>query len=122
MVLKHLMWLIDISLFAIQMSFLVKVTSSGILGNALLTTGLLVLALTMAFLETRVDKSQGGPILFFMLLVVLYLKRVLSYSLKNSKLKNKWLYKGAGVTAFILLFMGFILYDTKKLQDKSQSL
>jgi len=122
MALKHLMWLMILALFAVQMSFLVKVTSSGILANALLTTGLLVLALTMlAFWKPEWISLKLGPILFFLLLAgIIFEVSALLFFREQYLVKNKWLYKGVAY-AFILLFMGFILYDTKKLQIRAQT-
>ena len=65
MVLKHVLWLVILSLFALQLSLIVKYTSSGVLANTLLTTGLLVLALTaIAFWKPEWISLKMGPILF----------------------------------------------------------
>ena len=59
--------------------------------------------------------------LFFLLLAgIIFEASALLFFREQYLIKNKWLYKGAAY-AFILLFMGFILYDTKKLQIRAQA-
>ncbi len=122
MVLKHVLWLVILSLFALQLSLIVKYTSSGVLANTLLTTGLLVLALTaIAFWKPEWISLKMGPILFFLLLGgIIFEASALLFFKEQYLVKNKWLYKGVAY-AFIALFMGFLLYDTKRLQVRAKA-
>lgn len=122
MVLKHLIWLLVIALFAFNLSVIFRFINTGILANTLLTTGLLVLALTvMAFLRPEWISLKLGPILFFLLLGgIIFEVSALLFFREQYLIKNKWLYKGAAY-AFIALFMGFILYDTKMLQIRAKA-
>ena len=122
MIMKHIVWLVILLLFALQLSLLVKYTSQGILSNALLTTGLLVLVLTaIAFLKPEWISLKMGPILFFLLLAgIIFEASALLFFREQYLVKNKWLYKVAAY-AFIALFMGFLLYDTKRLQVRARA-
>lgn len=122
MVMKHIVWLVILLLFALQLSLLVKYTSQGILSNAMLTTGLLVLALTaIAFWKPEWISLKMGPILFFLLLAgIIFEAGALLFFRDEYLVKNKWLYKGAAY-GFIMLFMGFLLYDTKRLQIRARA-
>ena len=122
MIMKHIVWLVILLLFALQLSLLVKYTSQGILSNALLTTGLLVLALTaIAFLKPEWISLKMGPILFFLLLAgIIFEASALLFFREQYLVKNKWLYKVAAY-GFIALFMGFLLYDTKRLQVRARA-
>ncbi len=122
MIIKHIVWLVILLLFALQLSLLVKYTSQGILSNALLTTGLLVLVLTaIAFLKPEWISLKMGPILFFLLLAgIIFEASALLFFREQYLVKNKWLYKGAAY-GFIALFMGFLLYDTKRLQVRARA-
>lgn len=122
MIIKHIVWLVILLLFALQLSLLVKYTSQGILSNALLTTGLLVLVLTaIAFLKPEWISLKMGPILFFLLLAgIIFEASALLFFREQYLVKNKWLYKGVAY-AFIALFMGFLLYDTKRLQVRARA-
>jgi FtsH-binding integral membrane protein len=122
MVIKHIVWLVILLLFALQLSLLVKYTSQGILSNALLTTGLLVLVLTaIAFLKPEWISLKMGPILFFLLLAgIIFEASALLFFREQYLVKNKWLYKVAAY-GFIALFMGFLLYDTKRLQVRARA-
>jgi len=122
MVMKHIVWLVILLLFALQLSLLVKYTSQGILSNAMLTTGLLVLALTaIAFWKPEWISLKMGPILFFLLLAgIIFEASALLFFREKYLVKNKWLYKGAAY-GFIALFMGFLLYDTKRLQIRARA-
>ena len=122
MTMKHIVWLVILLLFALQLSLLVKYTSQGILSNALLTTGLLVLVLTaIAFLKPEWISLKMGPILFFLLLAgIIFEASALLFFREQYLVKNKWLYKGVAY-AFIALFMGFLLYDTKRLQVRASA-
>ena len=122
MIMKHIVWLVILLLFALQLSLLVKYTSQGILSNALLTTGLLVLVLTaIAFLKPEWISLKMGPILFFLLLAgIIFEASALLFFREQYLVKNKWLYKGVAY-AFIALFMGFLLYDTKRLQVRARA-
>ena len=122
MIMKHIVWLVILLLFALQLSLLVKYISQGILSNALLTTGLLVLVLTaIAFLKPEWISLKMGPILFFLLLAgIIFEASALLFFREQYLVKNKWLYKGVAY-AFIALFMGFLLYDTKRLQVRARA-
>ena len=122
MIIKHIVWLVILLLFALQLSLLVKYTSQGILSNALLTTGLLVVVLTaIAFLKPEWISLKMGPILFFLLLAgIIFEASALLFFREQYLVKNKWLYKGAAY-GFIALFMGFLLYDTKRLQVRARA-
>lgn len=121
MVLKHIIWLIILAIFAFQLGFIVKMTNSGILANTLLTTGLLVLVLTaFAFWKPEWISFKLGPILFFLLLAgIIFEGSALLFFREQYLIKNKMLYKSVAY-AFIALFMGFILYDTKMLQVRAK--
>ena len=120
--LKHLVWLlfvlfVTLSFHPIHYAYY-KAGLGKMITIAFLTTLVLVLSLTaIAFLRPDLIKFSWGPVLFFLLLGVIILE-VLVLLIKG--FKPTMIHRGISYLV-IMIFMGYLLYDTKMMQVRAKS-
>lgn len=110
--LKHILWLLLMITYAVLFFPLYKFKSGRNMVSSMITTSLLLVVLSIiAFLKPELISLRLGPILFILLLGGIFFQ-LFTYFQKD---KTTTLYKGLNYF-FIILFMVYILYDTKMLQ------
>lgn len=115
-VLKHLVW----SVFVVIMSLLVYPlyvsSDKKIVISSLFTTLFITIVLSLfAYAKPELISLKLGPILFFALLIIIVMEILLIYVFRNKLGKNPIIFRAISYIV-IFIFMGFILYDTKRLQ------
>ena len=115
--LKHLVWLafvIFIGLIFYPMYS--SIPDKKMIISALVTTlGLVLVLSAIAYIKPEYISLSWGPALLFMLIGVIIFELVTLIIMGFTKSYNSMLLRG--ISYFVIfLFMGFILYDTKRLQ------
>ena len=120
MVIKHLLWLLFISCFALQLSVIFKnPNNKEVITRAFLTTGLIVTILTViAFIKPEWISFSWGKVLFFLLLSAIIMELLSLFFFKNYKQST---FRKIFTYFVIAIFVGFILYDTKMMQVRAKS-
>lgn len=115
--LKHFVWIIFILLIGLMFyPMYSNITDKKIIISAIMTTLGLVLALSaIAYKKPEYISLSWGPILLFLLLGIIIFEVVTLIIMGLTKTYNSMLLRGISY-AVIFIFMGFILYDTKRLQ------
>ena len=124
-IIKHLVWLIfilgiGVILYPMYISYK---DNKYLIANAFLTTIILFLVLSaIAYIKPELISLSWGPVLFFLLLggIIMELGTLLIYR-KQIGTKKLSPYLRAFSYFFIVLFMIFILYDTKRLQINAKN-
>ena len=115
-ILKHLLWLLFVMVMIIIVYPIYFYNDKKIIISAFMTTLLITIALTgIAFAKPEWISLSIGPILFFGLLSIILMELFLLFVFRNKLGEKKWLFRAISY-AVIFIFMGFILYDTKRLQ------
>ena len=115
-VLKHLVWLIFVLIISLIVYPLYVNSSKQVVISALFTTLFLTVVLSaVAYAKPEWISLSWGPILFFALLAVIIMELLLIFLFRNNLGKRSGLFRAISYVV-ILIFMGFILYDTKRLQ------
>lgn len=115
-VLKHLVWLLFVIIISLIVYPLYVNSSKQVIISALFTTLFLTFVLSaIAYAKPEWISLSLGPILFFALLAVIIMELLLIFLFRNKLGEKAWLFRGISYFV-ILIFMGFILYDTKRLQ------
>lgn len=115
-VLKHFVWLIFVLIISIIVYPLYVNSSKQVVMSALFTTLFLTVVLSsIAYAKPEWISLSWGPILFFALLAVIIMELLLIFLFRNNLGKRSGLFRAISYIV-ILIFMGFILYDTKRLQ------
>lgn len=120
MIVKHLVWLILLLVFAFQLIGMIKRTSRDTVLKSVVTSGILVLILTLfAHYKSNLISLSMGPVLFVLLLTLIIFELVSLLFFRDTFLSggmNKMFSIGA-----ICLFMTFILYETKVIREKAKT-
>ena len=116
--LKHIIWLAFIlsTAFLFHPLYIVsKYTKTYI--SALLTTALLVILITATvFIRPDMVSLKMGPVLFWLLLIGIIMEIISRFVVKE---KTDLMYK-AFCYFFIIIFTGYLLYDTRVLQENAK--
>ena len=115
MILKHSVWLVFIGLMSLMFypMYILYSKQKGLMMSAILTTLILFFGLSLvAFLRPDLISLSWGPILFVILLGGVLTELVMMFFVTGNK-SNMMKYM---TYFFIVLFMLYILYDTKRLQ------
>lgn len=116
-VLKHLIWLLFIGSIALLFypMYLSYINQKHLIVSAILTTLLLFLGLSLvAYKRPDLISLSWGPILLISLVSIIIMELIVVF-LMNKGENRSWLLKFISYLV-IVLFMVFILYDTKRLQ------
>tara|TARA_B100000674_G_C37400086_1_gene715860 strand:- start:98 stop:625 length:528 start_codon:yes stop_codon:yes gene_type:complete len=115
--LKHLVWLVFIILIGLMFyPMYSNITDKKIIISAMMTTlGLVLVLSAIAYKKPEYISLSLGPILLFLLLGIIIFEVVTLIIMGLTKTYNSMLLRGISY-AVIFIFMGFILYDTKRLQ------
>jgi FtsH-binding integral membrane protein len=109
---KHILWLLLMVSYAVLFFPVYKHENGKNMVSSMITTSILLLILSIiAFLKPELISLKIGPILFI-LLVAGIIFQIATYFCQNNK--TTLLYKALSYF-FIVLFMLYILYDTKML-------
>jgi FtsH-binding integral membrane protein len=115
-VLKHMVWLLFVLIISLIVYPLYVNSSKQVVISALFTTLFLTFVLSaVAYIKPEWISLSWGPILFFALLAVIIMELLLIFLFRNNLGARSGLFRGISYVV-ILIFMGFILYDTKRLQ------
>ena len=116
--LKHIVWLVFIlaTAFLFHPLYIVsKYTKTYI--SALLTTALLIILITITvFVKPEMISLKMGPILFWLLLIGIIMEVISRFVVKE---KTDLMYKAFSYF-FIIIFTGYLLYDTRVLQEHAK--
>ena len=115
--LKHLVWLVFIILIGLMFyPMYSNITDKKIIISAMMTTlGLVLVLSAIAYKKPEYISLSWGPVLLFLLLGIIIFEVVTLIIMGLTKTYNSMLLRGISY-AVIFIFMGFILYDTKRLQ------
>ena len=118
---KHLLWLIFVlGIGTLIYPFYNSFTDKNIVLSAALTTILLTLVLSIiAFIKPEWISLSMGPILFFLLLAIIIMEITMLLVYRKDYRKIRVMFRATSYFV-ILLFIGFILYDTKMLQIRAK--
>ena len=119
--LKHLVWLIFIlgAGFIFHPLYIVSRYTKTFI-SALLTVAILVVLITFfVFLKPELVSLKMGPVLFWLLLIGIVMEIVSRFIIKDKE-KKVTSYKLFSYF-FIVLFTGYLLYDTRKLQENAKT-
>ena len=115
--LKHILWMLLMITYALLFFPLYKLKNGRNMVSSMITTSLLLIILSIiAFVKPELISLRLGPVLFI-LLVGGIIFQIITYFQKE---KTTMLYKGLNYF-FIVLFMMYILYDTKMLQLRANN-
>ena len=115
-ILKHFVWMLFVLIISLIVYPLYVSSSKKIVISALFTTLFLTFVLSgIAYIKPEWISLSMGPILFFALLGVIIMELLLLIIFRNQLGEKSWLFRGISYIV-IFIFMGFILYDTKRLQ------
>lgn len=120
--LKHLVWLVFILLIGLMFyPMYSSITDKKIIISAMMTTlGLVLVLSAIAYKKPEYISLSWGPILLFLLLGIIIFEVITLIIMGFTKTYNSMLLRGISY-AVIFIFMGFILYDTKRLQLNAKS-
>ena len=121
MIPKHLLWLLFVLLIGIIMYPMIRYTKNkDAILSALLTTIFLVVILSVvAFWKPEWISLSWGPVLFVLLLAGIILELTSIFIFGTHRDSSSYTYK-AFMYFFIVLFMFYVLYDTKLLQIRAK--
>lgn len=115
-ILKHFVWMLFVIIMSLLVYPLYVTSSKKVIMSALFTTLFLTFALSaLAYAKPEWISLSLGPILFFALLGIIIMEMLLIFLFRNNLEENSLLFRGISYVV-IFIFMGFILYDTKRLQ------
>ena len=120
MIAKHLVWLILLFVFALNLVGMISRTSRDNVLKSVVTTGILVLILTLfAHYNSDLISLSMGPILFTILLSAIVFEVISLIFFRKQYIKS-------GISKIfsigvICLFMAFILYETKVIREKAKT-
>lgn len=120
--LKHLVWVVFILLMGLMFyPMYINITDKKIIISAMMTTlGLVLVLSAIAFKKPEYISLSWGPILLFLLLGVIIFEVITLIIMGFTKTYNSILLRG--ISYFVIfIFMGFILYDTKRLQINAKA-
>jgi FtsH-binding integral membrane protein len=114
--LKHFVWLVFVLLISITIHPLYATSAKNIVISSLMTTlGLVFVLSAIAYAKPELISLSWGPVLFFALLGVIIMELILMFVFRNKMGQNRGIFRAISYLV-IFIFMGFILYDTKRLQ------
>ena len=115
-VLKHFVWLLFVLIISLIVYPLYVTSSKQVIISALFTTLFLTFVLSgIAYAKPEWISLSLGPILFFALLAIIVMELLLLFLFRNNLGEHSTLFRAISYIV-IFIFMGFILYDTKRLQ------
>ncbi len=115
-VLKHSVWLVFVLIIGFIFYPMYITSDKGVVASAMFTTLCLTILLSViAYIKPEWISLSLGPMLFLGLIGVIILEITLLLIFRNTLGQNSHIFRA--VSYFVIfLFMGFILYDTKRLQ------
>ena len=116
-VIKHLCWLVLVSMFSFLAypAYLRSKENNTLISVLLSLTAVLVVFTIIAFVKPELISLSWGPVLLFLLIGVILTHIIFLFTLNKRTNKENLTYI-RGVSYFIIiLFVFFILYDTKKI-------
>lgn len=118
---KHLLWLLFVLLIGLIMYPMIRYTKNknNILSALLTTITLVIILSVVAFVKPEWISLSWGPILFVLLLAGIILELISIFVFGTHRDPNSFTYK-AFMYFFIVLFMFYVLYDTKMLQIRAK--
>lgn len=118
---KHILWLLFVLLIGIIMYPMLRNTKNkNTIYSALLTTIALVVILSaIAFWKPEWISLSWGPVLFVLLLAGIILELLSIFVFGTHRDTSSYIFKGF-MYFFIVLFMFYVLYDTKLLQVRAK--
>jgi FtsH-binding integral membrane protein len=120
-ILKHLVWLIFVLIISLFVYPLYVSSDKKIVISALFTTLFITFVLSaFAYAKPELISLSMGPILFFALLIIIVMEILLLFLFRNQLGEKSWMFRGISYLV-IFIFMGFILYDTKRLQINAKN-
>lgn len=120
-ILKHLIWLVFVTIISLIIFPLYVSSDKKVVISALFTTLFITIVLSgVAYAKPELISLSMGPILFFALLAVIVMELILLFVFRNKLGEKSWLFRGISYLV-IFIFMGFILYDTKRLQINAKN-
>jgi len=115
-ILKHLIWLIFVLILGYIFYPMYIKSNKGVVTSAMITTLSIVVILSIiAYVKPEWISLSMGPVLLIGLIGVIIFELLLLFVFQNQLSKNPWIFRASSYFV-IFLFMGFILYDTKRLQ------
>ena len=122
-IIKHILWLAFIlMLTALFYPLYRSITDNKIIISAIVTTLTLVLLLSVfAFKRPDLISLTWGPILFTLLVTVIIFELVLFLFVPKLRLNNRSLLSKVMAYVVILLFIFYILYDTKMMTIRAKA-
>lgn len=115
-VLKHLVWSVFVLIMSLIIYPLYVTSDKKIVMSSLFTTLFITVVLSVfAYTKPELISLKLGPILFFALLIIIVMELFLLFVFRNKLGSNSKIFRA--ISYFVIfIFMGFILYDTKRLQ------
>ena len=114
--LKHLVWSVFVLIMSLIVYPLYVSSDKKIIISSLFTTLFITVVLSIfAYAKPELISLKLGPILFFSLLIIIVMELLLMFLFRNKLGKNPKIFRAISYIV-IFIFMGFILYDTKRLQ------
>ena len=120
-VLKHSVWLVFVLILGLIFYPLYLTSDKGVVASAMFTTLCITVFLSvLAYLRPEWISLSLGPILLLGLVAVIILELTLLIVFRNQLGEKSHIFRA--ISYFVIfLFMGFILYDTKRLQMNAKS-
>lgn len=116
-ILKHVIWVLFLGLIGLSFypMYLLYINQKHLILSAIITTLLLFLGLSLlAYLRPDLISLSWGPVLLVILIGIIIMELIVGLLFSNGETRN-WLLRMISYLV-IILFMVFILYDTKRLQ------
>ncbi len=120
-VLKHSVWLVFVLILGLIFYPLYLTSDKGVVASAMFTTLCITVFLSvLAYLRPEWISLSLGPILLLGLVAVIILELTLLIVFRNQLGEKSHIFRA--ISYFVIfLFMGFILYDTKRLQMNAKA-
>ena len=114
--LKHFVWFVFVLLISITVHPVYATSAKNLVISSLVTTlGLVFVLSAFAYAKPELISLSLGPILFFALLGIIIMEFILLFVFRNNLNENRGVFRAISYVV-IFIFMGYILYDTKRLQ------
>ena len=120
-VLKHSVWLVFVLIMGLIFYNMYITSDKGVVASAMFTTLCITVFLSvLAYLKPEWISLSLGPLLFLGLIAVIILEITLLFVFRNKLGQKSHIFRA--ISYFVIfLFMGYILYDTKRLQMNAKA-
>lgn len=120
-VLKHSVWLVFVLIMGFIFYPMYMTSDKGVVASAMFTTLCITVFLSLiAYIKPELISLSLGPILFLGLIAVIILELTLLFVFRNKLGQKSHIFRA--ISYFVIfLFMGYILYDTKRLQMNAKA-